>query len=200
MAAEKAGGRPKKRRASAAIEAGKSGRFEIGRAAVGRLDQRFDVRRCLCRQAEAPMDRGEEPQLDRLVVAADHRLERRDHVADHVFGRVVQQHGEAAADGRAAARAAAPAPRPAGNVARRKRCARPWSGRSSAPRAPARARCLRSRCRAARDRADRAGAPTACAARRAAPDRRSRRPPGALRRVSHDRATRAFGTLRGDGR
>ena len=43
------------------------------------------------------MDRAEEPQLDRLVVAADHRLERRDHVADHVFGRVVQQHREPAA-------------------------------------------------------------------------------------------------------
>ena len=31
------------------------------------------------------------PSLDRLVGVADHRLERRDHVADHVFRRVMQQ-------------------------------------------------------------------------------------------------------------
>ena len=42
------------------------------------------------------MDGGEEPRLDRLVGVADHRLERRDHVADHVFRRVVQQHAEPA--------------------------------------------------------------------------------------------------------
>ena len=35
MVAETAGGRPKKRRASAGIEAGKPGGFEIGGAAVG---------------------------------------------------------------------------------------------------------------------------------------------------------------------
>jgi hypothetical protein len=34
------------------------------------------------------------PPLDALVGVADHRLERRDHVADHIFGRVVQQNGK----------------------------------------------------------------------------------------------------------
>ena len=58
------------------------------------LDQRASLGRRLGRQAEAEVDRGKQPLLDRLVVLAEHRLERRDHVADHVFGRVVQQGGE----------------------------------------------------------------------------------------------------------
>ena len=37
------------------------------------------------------------PSLDDFVGVADHRLERRNHVADHIFGRIVQQHREAAA-------------------------------------------------------------------------------------------------------
>src|ERR1039457_6873973 len=37
------------------------------------------------------MDGGEQAMLDRLVAVADPRLERRDHVADHIFRRIVQQ-------------------------------------------------------------------------------------------------------------
>src|SRR5262249_54915470 len=47
------------------------------------------------------------------------------------------------------------------------RYAHRWSGRSSAPRAQARARCLRFRRRARTDQAGRAAAPTTCAATRA---------------------------------
>src|SRR5215470_16322396 len=42
------------------------------------------------------MDRRQEPFLDDLVVAAEHGLERRDHVADDVFRRIMQARGEAA--------------------------------------------------------------------------------------------------------
>ena len=42
------------------------------------------------------MDGGEQPRLDRLVGIADHHLERRDHVADHVFRGVVQKNAEPA--------------------------------------------------------------------------------------------------------
>ena len=37
------------------------------------------------------MDGFQKPVLDRLVVTANHRLERRDHVAHHIFRRIVQQ-------------------------------------------------------------------------------------------------------------
>ena len=105
--------------------------------------------------------------LHRLVAVADHRLERRDHVADDIFWRIVQQHGEAprASSRGLLARANA---RPAARAERRRKYARPWSVRSTARPAPAHARCPRSRRRAARDRVNRAAVPTACAARRAA--------------------------------
>ena len=40
------------------------------------------------------MDRRLQPRFDGLVGVPDHRLEGRDHVADHVFGCIVQQDGE----------------------------------------------------------------------------------------------------------
>ena len=40
------------------------------------------------------MDGGEQPLLESLVVDADRRLERADHVADDVFGRIMEQAGE----------------------------------------------------------------------------------------------------------
>ena len=72
-------------------EAGKRGRLEIGRGAVGDLDAALEIIRQFGRQAEADKDRPLEARLDPLVIAADRRLERRDHVADHIFGRVMQQ-------------------------------------------------------------------------------------------------------------
>ena len=47
--------------------------------------------RARARQAEAQMDRAEQPKLEILVVDADRGLERADQVADDVFRRVVQQ-------------------------------------------------------------------------------------------------------------
>ena len=46
------------------------------------------------RQGVAQMHGRQQPLLDRAVVVADGRLERRDHVADDVFRRVMQQRGE----------------------------------------------------------------------------------------------------------
>ena len=120
------------------------------------------------RQAEADVDGGEQARLHRLVGAADHRLERRDHVADHIFRRVVQQHGKPPRPvdiGRHPPRNRFDQQRRAGPP---KRCAAPWSGRSSGRRGQGHGRYPRSRRRAARGRAGRAGGRTACAARRAA--------------------------------
>ena len=41
------------------------------------------------------MDRALQPLLDGLVATSDRRLERRDHVADDIFGSVVQQRRQA---------------------------------------------------------------------------------------------------------
>src|SRR3984957_8458771 len=79
------------------VEAREPGGFQESRLAVGGFDQLFQLRRRFRRQAEAAMDRSEQTPLDGLVGVADHRFERRDHVADHVFGRVVQQHGKPSA-------------------------------------------------------------------------------------------------------
>jgi hypothetical protein len=69
-------------------------RLEIGGALVGGLDLLCQFLRQHRRQAEADVDGGEQAVLDHLVGAADHGLERRDHVANDVFRRVVQQRRE----------------------------------------------------------------------------------------------------------
>ena len=51
------------------------------------------------------MDRREKARLHRLVRVADHRLERRDHVADHVFRSIVEENAESARAVEACARA-----------------------------------------------------------------------------------------------
>ena len=79
-------------------KSGQMGGFEIGRAAIGRLDRLGDFIGQNRRQAEANMDRRQQALLHHLVVAAEHRLERRDHVADDIFRRVVQQRREPEAD------------------------------------------------------------------------------------------------------
>ena len=66
-------------------------RLEIGGAPVGLLDLPRDLFCGHRRQSEADMARRQQPFFDRLVVAAEHRFERRDHVADDIFRRVVQQ-------------------------------------------------------------------------------------------------------------
>src|SRR5271154_6195449 len=63
-------------------EAGKRGRLEIGRSAVGDLDAAVEIVRRLGRQAEADENRALQARLNQFVVAADRRLEWRDHVAD----------------------------------------------------------------------------------------------------------------------
>ncbi len=144
------------------------GRLIEGGLAVGRLDRLGEIGRKDRLQAEAHEDRGEQPALDLLVVAADRRLERRDHVADHIFRRVVQQRRQPRRAWRAG-RERAKDRLDQQRMLRDGEDLRPRaSGRSSARRAPGRARCRRSRRRAARGRSGRAGGPTACAARRAA--------------------------------
>ena len=73
------------------FKSGKAGGLEKSSLAVGNFDQLFQFRRRFSRQAEAPMNSREQALLDRLIGVADHRFERRNHVADDVFGRVVQQ-------------------------------------------------------------------------------------------------------------
>ena len=75
-------------------EARERRRLHEGREPVGRLDAFRKLRREFGRQAEPDVDRPHEPRLDPPVVAADRRLERRDQVADHVFGAVVEQRRE----------------------------------------------------------------------------------------------------------
>src|SRR5215470_13601832 len=60
-------------------------------AAVGGLDGGRDLSRQIVRQSEPEMNRLEQAVFDGLVGAADHDLERRDHVTDDVFGRIVEQ-------------------------------------------------------------------------------------------------------------
>src|SRR5690606_16421520 len=48
----------------------------------------------VCRQAKTQMNGMLQALLDRLVILAKGGLERRDHVADHIFGRIVQERGE----------------------------------------------------------------------------------------------------------
>src|SRR5512144_3282449 len=66
-------------------------RLEICGASVRRFYEHLQRLWQLCRQPETQMDGGEQPFLHGLVAVADHRLERRDHVADDIFRRVVQQ-------------------------------------------------------------------------------------------------------------
>ena len=77
-----------------ALEAGQLRRLEEGAGPVGLLDQGLDRRRRLGRQAEADVDGVFKSRLETLVAEAQRRLEGRDHVADDVFGGVVQQGGQ----------------------------------------------------------------------------------------------------------
>lgn len=70
---------------------GKLGRFEKGGHCVGLLDAILQFARCMRWQAETQMHGGFQPLFHGLVTAADHGFERRDHVADHIFRRIVQK-------------------------------------------------------------------------------------------------------------
>src|SRR6187397_486306 len=71
-------------------------RLEIRGASVGGFDKRLQRLRQLCRKPETQMDGGKQSLLHRLVAVTDHRLERRNHVANDIFGRVVQEDRKAA--------------------------------------------------------------------------------------------------------
>src|SRR5215211_272625 len=91
-------GRPSKETACLVVgEPGEPRRLEIGGGLVGRLDDPDHIARQRRRQAEAQVNGGEQALLDRLVGVPDHGLERRDHVTDDVFGRVVQEQRQAGA-------------------------------------------------------------------------------------------------------
>ena len=76
------------------VESGQPGGLEVSGAEIGGLDHARDVIRHIRRQPEAAMDRPEQPFFDGLVGISNHNLERRDHVADDVFRRVMQQERE----------------------------------------------------------------------------------------------------------
>ena len=76
-------------------EAGKNSRLEIGCDRIGLFDLVLELAGGVRRQAEAQMHSRFQPLLDGLVPTADDRLEGGDHVADHIFGRVVQQRHQA---------------------------------------------------------------------------------------------------------
>jgi hypothetical protein len=76
------------------LEPGQLGGLEEGAGPVGLLDQLLDGRRRLHRQAEADVDGVLQPGLEVLVADAQRRLERADHVADHILAGVVQQGGQ----------------------------------------------------------------------------------------------------------
>src|SRR5215208_3147512 len=65
--------------------------LEKGRRFIGALDQPLDPWRYTGGQAEAQMDGRKKAQLERLVIKSDRRLERADHVADHIFRRIMQK-------------------------------------------------------------------------------------------------------------
>src|SRR5262249_22757585 len=65
-------------------------RLEVCGSEVSALDEHDEVVGKRHRQPEAQMDCSEQSRLDRLVGVADHGLERRDHIADYIFGRVVK--------------------------------------------------------------------------------------------------------------
>ena len=72
-------------------EARELGGLEEGAGAVRLLDQLLDELRRPGRQAEAHVDGVLQPLLEQFVVVAQRRLERADHVADHILRGVVQQ-------------------------------------------------------------------------------------------------------------
>ena len=80
--------------ASGLGEARQLRRLEVGGDPVGGLDGHGDAVGQRRRQREAAVDGLQQPVLERLVVDADGGLERADEVADHVFGRIVQQRGQ----------------------------------------------------------------------------------------------------------
>src|SRR5215467_13483651 len=77
-------------------KARESRRLEISGGAIGCLDDSKKLRRQRYWQSKTHMNGGQQAGLDGLVGVADHGLEWCDHVANYIFGGVVQQHGEAA--------------------------------------------------------------------------------------------------------
>ena len=120
------------------------------------------------------MHRLHDASLRLPVILRQHRLEGRDQVADHIFGRIVEQRGELQLR-RGAGLLHGKQRLDQKRVLRdRENMPAPASGRSSGRCAQAHARYPRSRCRAERDRAGRACVPTTCAARREPRLRRGR--------------------------
>ena len=68
---------------------------EIGGDAIGLLDPVFQFLGRMRRQAEAQVDGTFQALFHRLITAADHGLERRNHVADDIFRGVVEQRHQA---------------------------------------------------------------------------------------------------------
>ena len=82
-------------------------------------------------KAEAEMDGRQQPVLEVLVVEADGRLERADQVADHIFGRIVEE--GSSRPSRPVRGRNSPRVLDQHAVLGHERHANPWSGRSSGP-------------------------------------------------------------------
>src|SRR5262245_20537014 len=76
-------------------ESCKLGCLEVGGDPVGLLDFSGQKFRRLGRQAEAQVDGGLKLAFEGLVIDAECRLERGDHVADYIFGRIMQKGSKA---------------------------------------------------------------------------------------------------------
>src|ERR1700686_644114 len=81
------------------LAGGKSGeprRLKIRGRPVACLDQAQEIGGGGWGQAEAQRGRCQHTRFDGLIGVADHRFEGRDHIADHVFGSIVEEDSQAA--------------------------------------------------------------------------------------------------------
>ena len=83
--------RPNNRSASSRRKPAICDRLQPGRHPVGPLDRRLDCGRQNGGQAKAQMHRRRQPRVQLAIARTDSGFHRADHVADHIFRRVVQQ-------------------------------------------------------------------------------------------------------------
>ena len=82
---------PKNLAMALAGEAGELGRLEEGAHRVGLLDPILERLVGMSLQTKTQVNGGLQPLLHGFISTADHRLEGRNHVADHIFRRIVQE-------------------------------------------------------------------------------------------------------------
>ena len=110
-------GAPNRASASSPVESGVKRRLEKGRDAIGLLGHARERRRRIGRERKTQQDGAGQPILDLAINVAERRLERRDHVADDIFRRVMQQGEQPPARRRGRIEQAADLARPEPNAA-----------------------------------------------------------------------------------